>query len=82
MKPVIGQIVHYKTADHDLSAFSPQGNVFKAGLILPAIVVAVWSDTCANLKVIGDGPSDAWLTSRTQGDGEGQWQVPLSEDVA
>lgn len=33
---------------------------------LPAVVVRVWSDTCANIKVLTDGPSDAWKTSVLQ----------------
>src|SRR5579872_6369580 len=31
--------------------------------IAPAIVTAVWGDTCINAKVMGDGPENIWLTS-------------------
>lgn len=62
-KPTIGRIVHYRLTDQDTGAFAETGNV-RSGMALPAIIVRVWSDTCVNLRVIGDAPSDAWLTSR------------------
>ena len=65
MKPTIGRIVHFvqtKPAHY--------GDVH---VHLPAIIVAVWGDTCVNLKVFTDGTnSDAeetkpvkWVTSVT-----------------
>lgn len=63
MKPTIGRIVHFvqKKQPH-------YGDVL---VHLPAIIVAVWGDTCVNLKVFTDGTnSDAegtspvkWVTS-------------------
>ena len=63
MKPSIGRIVHF---------VQKKPPVFGEGLVhLPAIVTAVWGDTCVNLKVFTDGSnSDAeetlpvkWQTS-------------------
>lgn len=57
MKPSIGRIVHYVTA---------------AGKHIPAIIVAVWSETCVNLRIFHDGSNSAdqtafneWETSRS-----------------
>lgn len=72
MKPSIGRIVIY----HPCSDL--KDNVYHNGSLrdLPALIVAVWSDTCVNLKVITDGPHDAWVTSATEGTGERQWSWP------
>ncbi len=43
---------------------------------VPAVIVAVWSETCVNLKVIGDGPQDTWVTSVSEGTGERSWSWP------
>lgn len=57
MRPKLGDQVHFVMAD---------------GTVRPAFVVAVWSDTCANLRVLFDGSNDAqdpsyserdWVTS-------------------
>lgn len=40
-----------------------EGNPAYVGQLLPAMVVAVWSDTCINLKVFLDGPGELWVTS-------------------
>lgn len=62
-KPTIGQIVHYiPTRDEKLAnngGTSP----------IAAVVVAVWSDVCVNLKLITDGPVDIWKTSVMQSAG-------------
>jgi hypothetical protein len=42
--------------------------------VLPAVVVAVWTPDCVNLKVFTDGPTDVWKTSILQGDHPGMWQ--------
>ena len=74
MSPTIGRIVVYNTAEQDRIAFGvSHGNVQSK---LPAIITAVWSDECVNLKVIGDGPTDLWKTSVTRGPGEYQWDWP------
>ena len=65
MKPTIGRIVHFVQK-------KPEG--YGDVLVhLPAIIVAVWGDTCVNLQVFTDGTnSDAdetnrvkWVTSAT-----------------
>lgn len=66
MKPTIGRIVHYVQK-------KPAG-YGEALVHLPAIIVAVWSDTSVNLQVFTDGsnsesgpnsnpPSAKWITS-------------------
>ena len=78
-KPTIGRIVHYNTTEADRKYFQvDRGNESKQ---LPAIVVAVWSDTTVNLKVIGDARSDLWKTSVTLGTGEGTWEWPARVEV-
>lgn len=62
MKPTIGRIVHYRLNQDDANLL---GGNSRKGDIVPAIVVRVWSDECVNLKVFGDGPTDAWKTSST-----------------
>ena len=65
MKPSIGRIVHFVQK-------KPAG--YGDGLVtLPAIIVAVWGDTCVNLQVFTDGSnseadgcaqlSAKWVTS-------------------
>ena len=59
MKPTIGRIVHFVQKQ-------PAG--YGDALVhLPAIIVAVWSDTCVNLQVFTDGTnSDADETNRVK----------------
>ena len=71
MQPTIGRIVIYNTTDYFRN--SVQGNKAKQ---LPAIVTAVWGETCVNLKVITDGVNDIWVTSAQQGNEEGYWNWP------
>jgi hypothetical protein len=65
MKPTIGRIVHFVQK-------KPAG--YGDALVhLPAIIVAVWSDTCVNLQVFTDGTNSdpeetnrvKWVTSAT-----------------
>lgn len=66
MYPTIGRIVLYRVGEYDVKQFTENGNEgnVRKGSILPAMITAVFSETCVNLKVIGDCPKDAWLTSR------------------
>ena len=65
MKPSIGRIVHFVQAK---PAWAGQ---YAGEVHLPAIIVAVWSDTCVNLQVFTDGTNSdeqnmspvKWLTS-------------------
>lgn len=72
MKPTIGRIViyHVSESDHsDLRTNSAQH--------CPAIVVAVWGESCVNLKVFGDGDrAPVWKTSVMLGDQPAQWSWP------
>lgn len=70
MTPTIGRIVIYHTAEN-----SPE-RVANNAKHLPAVVVAAWSETCVNLKILGDGPHDFWRTSISQGDGPNEWSWP------
>ena len=62
MKPTIGRVVIYNTTqeDRDFMSKQPDCNVHDK---LPAIIVAVWSETYVNLKVICDGKLDLWKYS-------------------
>jgi hypothetical protein len=79
MKPTIGRIVIYKTTEADRKQFYDAHGNGESVKELPAIIVNVWSDTCVNLKVLGDAPIDVWRTSMNQGDGEGNWNWPVKE---
>lgn len=75
-KPTIGRIVIYNTTGDQQKAMVALA--CNNQLQLPATIVAVWSDTCVNLKVQVDGNhSDLWITSSTQGDKEGNWNWPV-----
>jgi len=80
MKPSIGRIVHYRLPNkyEDVERWRP------------AIVTAVWSDNCVNLRLFLDGANDAdalpiygtdpahpdWITSSTAGADVGDWRWP------
>lgn len=80
MKPTIGRIVIYKPTESELNEM--KFNVLNhqsqnRQTELPAIIVAVWSETTINVQVMLDGQGGTWWkTSIQQGDGEGQWNWP------
>lgn len=83
MKPTIGRIVHYKTNAVDKSKMEAARKLnggCNDSEVLPAIVVAVWSENCINLRVIADGNLDLWKTSVPKGDQPGQWSWPVQEE--
>ena len=72
--PKIGQIVVYKPTQEDKNYMSNTNTICNKQDLLPAIIVAVWSETSVNLKVIMDGVQDLWKTSVPLGNGEGNWK--------
>ena len=74
MKPTIGRIVHY-TFLNDM-ALPEEGQ----SRTVPAIIVAVWSDDCVNLRVFQDGPGvPLWKTSiveKSASHGGDYWEWP------
>ena len=84
MKPTIGRIVIYNVTDAQKKAmedsYKNTGKPCNIQSKLPAIIVAVWSDICVNLKVITDGQDDLWVTSSSQGDGPYNWNWPVKEE--
>ena len=82
MTPTIGRIVIYNATDTDKAKMEASQKVLGGCNIqekLPAIIVAVWSDTCVNLKVICDGNLELWVTSSLQGDAPMNWNLPVIE---
>lgn len=82
MKPTIGRTVIYNLTEEDnkLLAVNIQGRYNNSATALPAIVVAVWSESTVNLQVIVDGNiGTMWKTSIVNGDGPGQWNWPKIE---
>jgi hypothetical protein len=75
MKPTIGRIVIFNMPDYLKNGVN--GNKSEK---LPAIIVAVWSETTVNLKVLTDGLNDLWVTSVSLGDAEGNWNWPVKEE--
>jgi hypothetical protein len=61
---------------HWHGAQSHVGNPAKAGDVVAMFVTAVWSATCVNGQAMLDGNDSLWLTSRTLGDGQGEWKWP------
>lgn len=74
MKPTIGRIVtyHLTEADKKLAAAKYE-NVNDD---LPAIIVAVWSETTVNLKVFNDGREDLHKMSCSIGEHPSNWSWP------
>lgn len=70
MKPSIGRIVIF----HCDETQKEKQNNYQSDA--PAIITAVWSDECVNLKVMLDGEATLWRTSATLGTGELQWSWP------
>lgn len=66
MKPTVGRIVYFTfTPDTELSGACEAGQ----SRTVPAIIVAVWSDTCVNLRVFQDGTENPlWITSVSERD--------------
>lgn len=70
MKPTIGRIVHF--VQEKPPNYQPSVGP-KLTMHLPAIITAVWGDTCVNLQVFSDGSNSEidgtnfrsvkWLTS-------------------
>jgi len=57
------------------------GNQVKAGDVYPMMIVRVWAEeptesTAVQGQVFLDGDDTLWVSSRQQGDGEGQWSAP------
>ena len=71
-KPTIGRIVIYHPSKSHSDGVLHNGSIND----VPAIIVAVCSDICVNLKVITDAHHDAWVTSRNMGTAEGEWSWP------
>lgn len=75
MKPTIGRIVHF--VQEKPAHYQPKEGP-RALMHLPAIIVAVWGDTCVNLQVFTDGTNSdeqnmapvKWITSSTFDDSE------------
>lgn len=74
MKPTIGRIVYYTFVNHGDGPDQGQSQT------VPAIIVAVWSDTCVNLRVFQDGAAaPLWRTSvvgRSVSSGGDYWDWP------
>lgn len=85
MKPTIGRIVIYNlTPEQQVKLGGNHCTHYENGTVTGsnkavAIIVAVWSDTCVNLKVLGDSNNNLWVTSATQGDQLYQWNWPVIE---
>ncbi len=80
-KPSIGRIVIYKLTEADRKKLEIHQSSMDGGCNvsteLPAIVVAVWSDTCVNLRVLTDGTQIWWKSSINEGDQPGNWHWPV-----
>lgn len=92
-RPTIGRIVLYTLTDtnaHDINRrreFSGghpgehRGNSAHAGDTYPMTIVRVWGNTPGspvNGQVHLDGTDVLWVTSTTQGQGEGHWTWPTN----
>jgi hypothetical protein len=64
----VGDIVLYTVAEFDEPNTRHNGAV-----LLPAVVTAVWGPSCANLKILTDGPVNTWKISALRGSGPGNW---------
>jgi hypothetical protein len=80
----LGDGVAYMLSEYDvqlINSADPAGNhrnTVYAGQRYPALVTAVFSPSCVNLRVFLDGAgpgSDYWATSRQSGDQPSQWRV-------
>jgi len=74
MAPQLGQTVLYIPTQEQKDNMKSNPEICNEADKLPAIVTAVWSETCVNLKIMHDGDlPDLWETSSSQGDQERQW---------
>lgn len=71
MKPTIGRIVIFNCNENQREKLNNYQHP------APAIITAVWSDDCVNLKVLLDGETNLWITSALKGTGENQWNWPV-----
>lgn len=70
--PRPGDIVLYRVKADD-----PEEIRHNQADILPAIVIAAWTDICVSVQVLVDGPGGtAWKTSIMRGQAPGQWFFP------
>lgn len=60
----------------------PEGNPHYEGDVVAMIVTAVHSSDCVNGQLVLDGNDSLWVTSRTKGEGVGQWQEPEDSEGA
>jgi hypothetical protein len=77
-KPTIGRVVIYKTTEEDRKKMRESSNQ-NVQHELPATIVAVWSESCVNVKVDIDGEGQLWKTSINLGTEEGNWGWPNRE---
>ena len=52
------------------------GNTVRAGDVFPMIVVRVWQGDLVNGQAVLDGTDTFWVTSASEGEGNGQWSWP------
>jgi len=80
----VGDHVSYVLSDYDvksINAADPAGsnrNTAHSDHAYPALVTAVFSQDCVNLRVHLDGAgpgADYWATSRQRGTGPAQWRL-------
>lgn len=79
MNPTIGRVVIYNTTDTDKAKMKAASTINGGCNVqdkLPAIIVAVWSEECVNLKVITDGNLELWVTSSMKGSAPMNWEWP------
>ena len=79
-KIAIGRIVLYRPTLEDKHAWGgTYSDVHRdTPVASPAIIVAVWSPTCVNLRVfVDDATNPPWVTSSVRGDEPGQWNFPV-----
>ncbi len=88
--PTIGRTVLYTLSEHEADALNKKHhdeigrtlNAPHARQAYPAVITAVWSDTCVNLRVLLDGEPVHWATSRALGEGEFCWAWPTITPAA
>jgi len=82
MKPTLGRIVLFHVPE-SIQEKMGMANGCNTSKLLPATIVAVWSETTINLKVHLDGEldghGDLWMTSVQEGTDENHWEWPVIE---